>query len=272
MADFKVAIGMPAMDQAQTMCMLDLNRLYRHVDKHNKSVELLNPLMATGSLIPMQRQMIAEAALRLEATHILWIDTDMRFPPTTLWGLLGRNRDIVGASYPERRAPFRPVAFRSWNDMNLRAYTQDADTGVEQVVGLGSGMLLVKMDVYRRLPRPWYLVGWSQERGNYLGEDLYFAYRAGQAGFEVYLDHDLSKMVRHIGSFEYARENAIDYAVSNPDEVDYQPGEKEVRADRMPAVVLDAYGHPVDAPPTETVELDSEETHVNDLPDQPAKE
>lgn len=240
---YRVVVGMPAGSEVKTMFALDLQRFYRYVIKNQKDVELLNPLMASGSLIPMQRQLIVEAALKLEATHIMWIDTDMRFPATTLAGLLSRDKDIVGAGYPERRPPFKPTAFRSWNDMDLRAYTMEHSTGLEQVVALGGGMLLVRTDVYKEMPRPHYLVGWSNERGNYLGEDMYFAYRAGQTGFDTFLDHDLSKLIGHTGDFDFTWQNSMDYALANPDEVVYGPTETQVKEDRMPRVILDAYGN-----------------------------
>ena len=44
-------------------------------------------------------------ALAVDATHILWLDSDMRFPADTLGRLLARNRDIVGANYCARRFP-----------------------------------------------------------------------------------------------------------------------------------------------------------------------
>lgn len=244
----RVAVGLPAGDSVKTFYMLDLIRMYRVTNKEHQSVELLNPLMAHGSLIPMQRQMIADAALRMQASHILWLDSDMRFPPTVLWDLLMRNVDIVGAGYPERREPFKPTAFRTWADMDLRVYTHENSTGLEKVAALGGGMILVKTHVYQQMERPWYMVGYNREKNNFLGEDMYFSFKASQAGFDVMLDHDVSKQIAHIGEIGLGAQHAIEFAVGNPDMLVYGPTETTVKPERMPAGRFDDQGMPLPEP------------------------
>lgn len=250
MAQARVAIGLPAGDSVKTFYMLDLIRLYRVMNKEHQSVEITNPLMAHGSLIPMQRQMIADAAIRMDASHILWLDSDMRFPPTILWDLLMRNVDIVGAGYPERREPFKPTAFRTWADMDLRVYTHESSTGLEKVAALGGGMILVKTHVYQQMERPWYMVGYNREKNNYLGEDMYFSFKAAQAGFDIMLDHDASKQIGHIGEIGLGAQHAIEFAIGNPDTVIYGPTETVVKPERMPAGRFDDQGLPLPEPET----------------------
>ena len=43
--------------------------------------------------------------------------------------------------------------------------------------------------------------------GCFIGEDMYFCREAQKAGFKVYIDHDLSKQVRHIGVLEFMHEH-----------------------------------------------------------------
>ncbi len=48
-----------------------------------------------------------------------------------------------------------------------------------------------------------YTVG-SHGRGNgFTGEDVFFGMKAMNAGFEIWIDHDLSKKIEHIGDFYY---------------------------------------------------------------------
>jgi hypothetical protein len=51
---------------------------------------------------------------------------------------------------------------------------------------------------------PWFHVPWDAEKMRYeCGEDVYFCKKATAAGFEILLDHDLSKDVYHIGNMEF---------------------------------------------------------------------
>jgi hypothetical protein len=42
----------------------------------------------------------------------------------------------------------------------------------------------------------------------YIGEDIYFCKLAQANGMKVYVDHDLSKDVRHIGVMEFTHDHA----------------------------------------------------------------
>jgi hypothetical protein len=41
---------------------------------------------------------------------------------------------------------------------------------------------------------------WVTGKKSFIGEDVYFFNRVRQCGFSVYVDHDLSKEIYHIGS------------------------------------------------------------------------
>jgi hypothetical protein len=42
----------------------------------------------------------------------------------------------------------------------------------------------------------------------FVGEDIYFCKLAQAHGFKVYIDHDLSKEVRHTGTMDFTHEHA----------------------------------------------------------------
>jgi hypothetical protein len=237
-----VAIGIPVTDSVKTWFAMDFTRLMLYMQRTRPNVTII-PLVSEGSLIPQQRQMLVAGALKVKATHLLWLDSDMRFPNNLLARLMDRNVDIVGANYSERRKPYRPVAFRNWNDMNLRAYTTPDSTGLERVAAIGSGALLVKMDVYRKLDIPHYLVGWSTAKAAFLGEDMYFCFKAGQDGYEIFVDHDVSQEVHHVGGQTFTNRDSYDYALAFPDEVAYTPDETHPH-EEIPALV-DPFGAPL---------------------------
>jgi hypothetical protein len=158
-----------------------------------------------GTLIVNQRQELAQASLDAGATHILFIDADMRFPKDAIFRLLQRDEAIVAANYSTRKLPLQPVAFRD-DTTTERVYTEQDDTGLESVAAIGMGLMLIKAEVFQKMPKPWFFVPY--QNGIYTGEDIFFCRTAREFGFEVLLDHDLSKEVRHIGAFEFSNAHA----------------------------------------------------------------
>lgn len=155
----------------------------------------------TSSMLPTQRTSLAKEMIRNDCTHVLWLDTDMVFPAETARILLKHDKDIVGVNYSRKYPPFRPTAL----DMKGQyVYSDDEKTGLERVVHLGLGVCLMKTEVFKDLPDPWFPMVWSEERREYVGEDVFFCHWLQQhKKTEIWCDHDLSKRVQHVGTFEY---------------------------------------------------------------------
>lgn len=160
-----------------------------------------------GTDINAARGRIAEEAMAAGATHLMWFDADMSFPPDAITRLLVHDKGIVGANYSTRQRPAKPTG-RAVDGTVL--YTDHMSYGLEPCLGLGFGVLLVKADVFDRLPKPWFNGGPSAD-GRYIGEDYYFCYRAmAELGEVTWCDHDLSKMVGHVGRHVYSFEDALE--------------------------------------------------------------
>jgi len=148
------------------------------------------------SLISVGRNSLAQGAIDTDATHVLQLDSDIVFPSTTLNRLLAHNLDIVGASYLGRHSP------RRMNHMLLDGSIQVPQlTGVSEVNYVATGCLLVKTDVFKRVPFPWFDVKHLAPNGpnNYIGEDVFFCQKAREYGEKVFVDWDLSHTIRHLG-------------------------------------------------------------------------
>ena len=65
------------------------------------------------------------------------------------------------------------------------------------------GMLMIKRAVFEKLRKPWFETCYREEHDDWLGEDVYFCIRAREAGFGIWVDHDLSKQVTHQGIYEF---------------------------------------------------------------------
>jgi GT2 family glycosyltransferase len=160
-----------------------------------------------GTLIANQRQELVGEALQSGASHILFLDTDMRFPKDTIDRLLAHDKPIVAANYATRRMPVKTVAFKTAGSWDC-VYTTEDKTGLEKVAAVGMGVMLIKREVFETLELPWFIIGYSPKTFEFSGEDIFFCRQAQKAGYDIMIDHDLSKQVKHIGSFEFAHEHA----------------------------------------------------------------
>jgi hypothetical protein len=119
----------------------------------------------------------------------------MRFPDSALYALLDRDAPIVAANYVQRTMP-------EWWVARLKGHPLSSigHEGIEAVDSVGCGLMLIRLSVFENLPRPWFPMPYDGQ--THLGEDLGFCRNARAAGFEVWIDHDLSHMVRHQGTVE----------------------------------------------------------------------
>lgn len=143
------------------------------------------------------REKLGKMALDEDATHILTLDDDMTFDPRVLEVLLGRRQDVVLTNYLIKSLP--PKDFVAVDLNGRRLPTTARSTGIQPIQYSGFGVGLIKTDVLRKVPRPWFLPKYNAEQFEYTTEDMPFFEKVREAGFMVYVDHDASKMVGHIG-------------------------------------------------------------------------
>lgn len=203
----KVAVCTPCTDQVAAMFCHDYARMMGHTIRQRPAIQLASWFLP-GSLISKQRENLVLEVLTTDYTHILWLDSDMRFPNDTILRLLDRQKRIVVGNYVERRTPYRPVAFPNLETSYIRLFTEPDDTGLVSIEAIGAGVMLVETDVYKKLPEPWYAVGWCEGTKEFVGEDVYFCRKATEAGEKIWLDHDLSKEIKHIGTHEFSMAEA----------------------------------------------------------------
>jgi hypothetical protein len=169
----------------------------------------LRRFLATGCWLPELREKTTEAALRAQCDWLLYLDSDMRFPTDTLVRLLAHDRPVVAANYTTRRPPFHPVSVKSLGDPMTRVYTEEESEGLEAVAATGMGVMLVQADLVRSVKPPRFMMGWVPDDAAHVGEDLYFCKKLTDAGATIYVDHDLSKSVTHLGMVEFEAQHAV---------------------------------------------------------------
>lgn len=203
----KIAVCIPTRDMVHAGFAFDLaNMVGNYTASTGRSS--INILYVSGTLIADQRVDLATMALAQGADYILWLDSDMRFPKDTLSRLLAHDKPIVGCNYSQRVVPPKPTAHNTvGNGEFIPVWTKEDSKGLEEVGFLGFGCILTKADVFRKIEKPWFHLGYSTRNHRFIGEDVYFCLQAQKAGIPVLLDHDLSKEIGHIGSFEFRHEH-----------------------------------------------------------------
>lgn len=162
------------------------------------------PVNQKGSYIGQNRNLIAyKAVYEGAADWLYWQDTDNVVPVETLLTLLDHEKDIVGCDYRKRLDPYDRIGIFLGDDPGVAA------SGLHEMKLLPHGVLLVRAEVYKKMPWPWYREEYygSNERhlihvnpgGLKNGEDTIFTQEAREAGFQVWCDMDLTKRVSHIG-------------------------------------------------------------------------
>lgn len=207
----KVAVSIPSIDHWQAGFGFDLAEMSAYVGATLVADQIIDDYvlhMVNGSLLPSSRETLAKRAAKMGASHMLWLDADMRFPKDTLHRLLMHRQPMVAANYVRRGMPVQPVTFKSidWECTEgprpkTLCYTTEASTGLEAVDVVGFGCVLMETAVLGKISPPGFLI--TCDNGRWVGEDANFCRAVKAAGVDIFVDHDLSKEVTHIGSFEY---------------------------------------------------------------------
>jgi hypothetical protein len=176
-----------------------------------------------GDNLILQRNLLVREFLASDATHLLFIDSDMAFPPDLAERLLAAGKPLVGAVYPKRRLDLaalrRNLDGRAFDDAlalsldwNFQALDDSVrrEGGLARVRALPGGFLLIERRVFARLESradvirmagapdaPLTFFREVREGNTLVDLDYAFCRRYADSGGEVWacLDAD----IRHIG-------------------------------------------------------------------------
>lgn len=201
----RVAVSVPAQDQVSAGFAYDLARMMAATAHQRHEIELRLHFVR-DTILPRARHDLVRLAIETECTHILFLDSDMRFPKDTLVRLLAHEEPIVAANYTKRRAPYEPVA---GDEQHRPIFVEPDVEGLVPVSFIGFGVMLVDLDLFLQIPAPWFQIGYSPSGGAYAGEDVYFCSLVREHGLTVLADNTLSREVSHLGEMEYRSEHAL---------------------------------------------------------------
>ena len=136
------------------------------------------------------RNMIAQEAIDEGHDYVLFVDSDMVIPDNTLEALLDPEVDICFGLYPQkntRQGNIELFKLGTGDFVNRYTYGEVASAERLQVKGAGFGCALIRTEVFKKLPFPWFKFI-TYDNGSILSEDLYFCNEAGKHGFELWAD------------------------------------------------------------------------------------
>ena len=204
----KLFIGGPTRDAVPAAFATDAAHLFAYTRERGPWGSNVSMHFVESTYIHVGREWFLEASIKQGATHVLWLDTDMSVMRETAVLLAAHDQPVVGLNYRVRQQSGLFTACRDGE----RIPTLETSTGLEAVDYVGMGCLLMRTDVVAQLGRPWFRHGLNDMGGD-VGEDCMFCGGLRAAGYTIWIDHDLSKEVGHIGQTTFrtcARDPAVD--------------------------------------------------------------
>ena len=147
------------------------------------------------SLVARARNKLVADFLATDCTHLLFLDSDMTFPYDALARLLSHQKDIVGATYVRRRFPHGLLGSK------IDGSAEVPTTGLVQMAEMPTGCLLIKMDCFDLIEKPYFRHKVSGD--HMIGEDILFCRTMTALGKEIWCDMDLSLQLGHLGQEKY---------------------------------------------------------------------
>lgn len=209
MSDARVIVAVPSGDMLHTSFAFSLAAAARQTKYR------LGIVNARGSNIYRLRNKLVWTALDGNADYVLFIDSDMSFPPHAINRVVQEadenGRDILGCNYTARQIPHNQLV----QSVDLKAGRLELK-GVCEVGRLPTGFMLIARRVFEAIGEPWFR-GDMKDPGDDqpLGEDYEFCQRATQHGFRIWVDTDLSLQLVHWGSVGFR------FSATDPSGFDY---------------------------------------------------
>jgi hypothetical protein len=185
------------------------------------------------SVVTWARSAIADAFLKSNHSHLMWIDADLVWTPSDFFRLvgLGAALDVVGATYPFKK---QPIAFLI-NHVGKPDEYEVNGLGCIKIRGMGIGFTIIKRAVVEKVAatkpkRRDPITGLEYAdifRIDHEGEDLAFFTDVRAAGFDCWLDPSIS--LGHIGPAIF-KGNVIEALGLQDYAVFQKPAPREIKA------------------------------------------
>ncbi len=197
--EVKLSILVPTRDTVHSQFSYCLAQLFKTTSELGVETFLFYD---SSTILLNQRERLLEQAKKVNSDYVLWIDSDMMFPSTTAVRLLEHNKDIVACNYTKRTKPLKTVAYTNLNDWNSWVPMEPQDELVK-VEGVGMGCMLMKLEIFEKIQKPYFEFRYKEDTQDYFGEDFILLGKLREQGYDVYIDTVLSMDIKHLGIYAF---------------------------------------------------------------------
>jgi len=197
----RIGIGIPTYDTWKAAMALSLIGALNRLQGIEYSI-----IARKGCYLDILREECVQTALELKCDRLVFVDTDMMFPPEAIAQLLEAKKDIIGAAYNQKGLPLRStVRLSDGKDAFLEGVP--VPTQPFKCAAVATGLMAINMHRLTDNMAPPYFAYESAQRLKLAaklgrgGEDVAFCVRAAECGLEVWCDPTIP--VKHLGEFAY---------------------------------------------------------------------
>lgn len=185
--ELKIAIALPTNRGLKPKTLQSLLELIAY---KNFNFEII--IGTEGFTTAENRTWMTVKAIKAGCTHLFCVDDDMIYEKDTLEKLMSHNKDIVGARYANRRGAGEVIGYKEGIA---------SDTELFECESLGGGCVLIKSEVFTKVPQSWFWYKIADNGMVTMSHDWYFSEKAREHGYKIYCDPTIKP--GHIGTKEY---------------------------------------------------------------------
>lgn len=179
LSNFSLGIGAPC-----SFPMVPMSFFYSFIHLEHPDYTFIH---ADNGPVDTLRNDIVEKALDLGITSLIMMDTDMVYHPKTITSLLSRRLPVVGALCFRRYPPFDSIMMRL-TETGYESIDEWEEGDLVEVDATGAGCIMYDMEVFRKMPRPWFRFRKDPVTGMTCGEDIGFCQDLKAAGYKIFVD------------------------------------------------------------------------------------
>jgi len=157
----------------------------------NKNIPFQYIFLTNDSLIPRARNKLCKYFLDTpNATHLLFIDSDIEFNPNDIIRLYLANKDVIGMAYAFKKL---------YNDKTMGVYnllenSTNNNKEIEEALEIGTGIMLIKIHVLLKMiesePENYILLDNPEDVNKPINERKYYRFFDTQFNNNRYLSED----------------------------------------------------------------------------------
>lgn len=210
---FSLGLALPSQHTWTADFGLSVAMLCLAVQKHKikgydgQGLEIMN---MRSSLLPQLRQNLMRDAIKRGHSHICMIDSDQAFPAQLIHMLARHKKQVIGCNIATKSqecsiptARHKPKEGEWWGGHQVFSHGKK---GCEQVWRLGFGVMMIDLSIMKEVPYPWFEIRWNHEVQDFEGEDWFFCRLLDRIGVPIFVEHEASLLVDHIGPWRFGHD------------------------------------------------------------------